>query len=284
MQNDMKRMIRHAVGAMVVVSVLATAPALAEVAIAPPDPSLGVKEETFRATKAANRKWPRRMEKERPVRAPSVAAVERPPVVVPYLEQLRKRMVAGETLSTPELRDLADSGDSLAAMKFATRLEALDNPAVLPDAVHYYSMAVYLGRDYGRSRLVALMGSRDVVLSPSRLEAAQQALARLSDKGDADAALALAQMYTQGWPFAADPAAAQHWLQAAADNGSTEAVQKMAMAALLPRDGLAADPAAVRAALDLLATSGDPGKIAIAQNLQAQLDAAAAAEPKDITQ
>lgn len=280
MPNDLTQKMARGLAALVVLAVMTEGPALAEVAISPSSAEAQLKEDSFTATKAAHRKWPRRMEKERPVRVPTVRA----PVVVPYLEQLHKRMVAGEDLTTTELRDLADSGDSLAAIKFAERLEAMDNPAVLPDAVHYYAMAVWLGRDYGRSRLVALMSSREVVLSPARQETAKQALARLSQQGDGDAALALAQMYQQGWPFAADPAEAQHWLSVAADNGSSEAVEKMAMAALLPQAGDVADPEAMRAALDLLAASGDPGKIAIAQNLLAQLEATEAEENKDITQ
>jgi TPR repeat protein len=268
---DLTHRFRHVIGVAAAISVLATGgPALAEFTLAIPKPLLPAKNVSVHVAKDP---------------APVVQApVVQTPKVEPYLVTLRKRMVAGDSLTTAELRELADSGDSLAAMKFAALLEGLEDPAVLPDAVHYYAMAVYLGRDYGISRLVALMSSRDVVLSPTRLKNAEQALVRLSEGGDAKAALALADMYAQGWPFTADPVTAQHWLAAAADNGSTDAAQRLALAALLPRSGAPADPVAVRAALDLLAASGDPGKVAIAQTLLAQLDAAEAAEPKDITQ
>lgn len=297
MLNDVKRMMWRGAGAVVVVSVLAVVPVTAQVVVY--GTTAATKDETFRATKSAKREWPRRMEKEQTQRLEEQAAVRaaaraaaaaarppvvRAPVVVPYLTQLRRRMVAGEHLTTAEIRDLADSGDSLAAYNFAERLVAMDKPDLLPDAAHYYTMAVALGRDYGRSHLVTLMMSRDVVIKPTRLENAKRALVGLSDQGDEKASLALAQMYTEGWPFEADPNEAQVWLAAAAANGSTEAVQKMTMAALLPREGANADPVAVRAALDLLAASGDPGKVAIAQNLLAQLDAADLAAEEDVTQ
>ncbi|MEO6299680.1 MAG: hypothetical protein ABIV25_13600 [Paracoccaceae bacterium] len=198
--------------------------------------------------------------------------------------QLHKRMVAKDPLSTAELRFLADSGDSLAAFKFATMLEGKSKASVLPDAVHYYSMAVYLGRDFGQSRLIALMSSHDVQLNAGQLKSARDALAKLSNEGDADAALALAGMYEIGWPFDKDAAASRRWLARAAKDGNSDAAQKLAFATIMPTDGSTPDPAAARAALAVLATSKDPGKVAIAQNLLARLDAQAGPDTKEVSQ
>lgn len=207
----------------------------------------------------------------------------KPPLdpVAERLKTLHKRMIAKEELTDSEVQELADSGDSLAAFYYARRLEEIGRTSVLPAAVQYYAMATYLGREFAMHRLIALMKSPEVSLSDAQLKNAKNALVKLADGGKTAAALGLAEMYAAGQPFAQDAVESRAWLMRAAKAGDANAAQKLAQAAIMPRDGSPPDVPTARAALTLMVASNEPGKVAMAQALLARLDAT---DPTEVSQ
>ena len=195
------------------------------------------------------------------------------PVQLPteHLRSLHKKMIAGRTLGTRDLRALADAADGLAAFRYGKWLEDQGKSQLLPDAAHYYSIASYTDRDFAVRRLVALLVLPDLDLTPTRLGAALDALTHQANTKNADAAFALSNMYAAGHPFGKDPAAMLHWLEVAATNGRGDAAVKLALAYMVPTDGSPVDVAKARAALDLAAAQPDPGTKAMAQTLLARL-------------
>lgn len=188
-----------------------------------------------------------------------------------HLRALRKKMNAGRSLATRDLRALADAADGLAAFKYGKWLEEQGKPQLLPDAVHYYSIASYTDRDFAVRRLVALLALPDLELTGPRVAEALDALTHQAQTGNADAAMALSQMYVSGDPFGKDPDATRHWLKVAADAGRGDAAVKLALAYMMPNDGAAPDHTKAREALELAAMQPDPGTKAMAQTLLARL-------------
>jgi TPR repeat protein len=188
-----------------------------------------------------------------------------------HLRNLRRQMIAGRNLATRDLRALADAADGLAAFKYGKWLEEQGKPQLLPDATHYYAIASYTDRDFALRRLVALLTVPDLELSATRQNEALEAMIRQAQTGNTDAAVALSSMYATGKPFGKDPEAMRHWLQVAANGGRGDAAIKLALAYMMPTDGMAADPAKARAALDTAAAQPDPGTKAMAQTLLARL-------------
>lgn len=187
------------------------------------------------------------------------------------LRNLRKKMTAGQTLATRDLRTLADAADGLAAFKYGKWLEEQGKPQLLPDAVHYYAIASFTDRDFAVRRLVALLTLPNLELTGPRTNEALDAMTRQAQSGNADAAMALAQMYAAGRPFGKDPDATRKWLEVAANGGRGDAAVKLALIYMMPTDGAAPDHAKARAALALAASQPDPGTKAMAQTLLARL-------------
>lgn len=188
-----------------------------------------------------------------------------------HLRNLRRKMNAGRTLATRDLRALADAADGLAAFKYGKWLEEQGKPQLLPDATHYYAIASYTDRDFAVRRLVALLTLPNLELSGPRISEALDALTHQAQTGNTDAAMALSQMYVTGKPFGKDPDATRHWLAVAASAGRGDAAVKLALAYMLPTDGAAPDHTKARDALALAATQPDPGTKAMAQTLLARL-------------
>lgn len=188
-----------------------------------------------------------------------------------HLRSLRKKMIAGRTLGTRDLRALADAADGLAAFRYGKWLEEQGKPQLLPDAAHYYAIASYTDRDFALRRLVALLKLPNLELTAPRLTEALQAMTHQAQTGNADAAFALSNMYAAGHPFGKDPQAVLHWLETAANAGRGDAAVKLALAYMLPTDGTPVDTEKARAALDLAAAQPDPGTKAMAQTLLARL-------------
>jgi hypothetical protein len=204
----------------------------------------------------------------------------------PVLRALRKRMVAGGSLGTADLRALADAGDGLAAFKFA---KFLDESATSPDEalssrIHYYSIAAYTGRDFAVAPLLRLMTATpdpEVALGKTRLRGVEDALLASAGRGNGDAALALALAYAEGAPFGLDPEAAQKLLLRLADAGTAEssrAAMKLALLAIGPDPAQPVDPVAARAMLQIAANGPDLGARAMAENLERMLPPALAVE------
>ena len=188
-----------------------------------------------------------------------------------HLRNLRKKMNAGHSLATRDLRALADAADGLAAFKYGKWLEEQGKPQLLPDAAHYYAIASYTDRDFATRRLVALLTLPDLALTGARSNEALDAMTHQAQTGNADAAMALSQMYAAGTPFGKDPLATRKWLEVAAKSGRGDAAVKLALAYMMPLDGAAPDHVLARAALELAAAQPDPGTKAMAQTLLARL-------------
>lgn len=188
-----------------------------------------------------------------------------------HLQSLRKQMIAGRSLATRDLRALADAADGLAAFKYGKWLEEQGKPQLLPDATHYYAIASYTDRDFATRRLVALLVLPNLELTASRQNEALDAMIHQAQTGNADAAFALSQMYAAGRPFGKDPEAVRQWLEVAANSGRGDAAIKLALTYMMPTDGMDADPAKARAALDLAMAQPEPGTKAMAQTLLARL-------------
>lgn len=207
-----------------------------------------------------------------PAPAQDVTGITRTDQLPWDLRPYRKRMIAGSTVPTRGLRALADSGDSLAAFNFAKEIEAMGNPALLPDALHYYSIAVHHGRDFALPRLLRLLQITAKDLSPGRLSNVRMAIERAATRGDPRAARALSQMLTRGTPFGSDPVAARDWLQTVAEAGDGAAALDLALLWMRPAPGFPADPAKARAALEQAAASDNLAARTTAENLLRQME------------
>lgn len=208
------------------------------------------------------------------VAAPVVADVVLPPAIAgsPWLKDLRKSMLKGRKISEVQLRTLADAGEGLAAARFAKRLEERGDPAFLDDAAHYYSIAVYMGRDFAVPRLIAILGKPEAEFSPARLRNIRGVLDRAARKGDPVAAAGLARLLLAGAPFGTDVPRARELLLAAAEAGDAEAALQLALALIQGKDGLPPDLEAARRALELAGANPDPGVQAMVLTLQRQLE------------
>lgn len=218
-----------------------------------------------------------------PATAQDVTGITRTDQLPWDLRPYRKRMIAGSDVPTRGLRGLADAGDSLAAFNFAKEIEAMNDPALLPDALHYYSIAVHHGRDFALPRLLRLLQITRNDLSPGRLANVRLAIERAARRGDARAARALAQMLTRGTPFGSDPVAAREWLKTVAEAGDGAAALDLAMLWMRPAPGLPADPVQARAALELAAASDNLSARTTAENLLRQMDAGWITAPRPPT-
>lgn len=212
---------------------------------------------------------------------PVAAEVVLPPVIAgsPWLKDLRRSMLRGRDLSDSQLQTLADAGEGLAAARYAKRLEARDDPAFLDDAAHYYSIAVYMGRDFAVPRLVAILGNPKAEFVPARLRNIRSVLDRAVRKGDPVAAAGLADLLLDGKRFEADVPRARDLLLSAAEAGDAKAALRLALDLIRGADGLPPDPEMANRALELAATNPDPGMQAMVLTLQKQL-AGPAAEPE----
>lgn len=205
--------------------------------------------------------------------APATADVVLPPAIAgsPSLKALRKSMLAGRELSDVQLQTLADAGEGLAAARYAKRLEDRDDPAFIDDAAHYYSIAVYQGRDFATPRLLATLTDQSAAFGPARLRNIRGVLDRAARQGDAKAASGLAQMLLKGAPFEADIPLARDLLLMAAQAGDAKAAMQLAISHIQGEPGLPADPEAARPALELALASPDPGVQAMALALARQI-------------
>lgn len=205
--------------------------------------------------------------------APAVAEVVLPPAIAgdPWLKDLRKSMLKGQELSDRELQTLADAGEGLAAARYAKRLEARKDPAFLDDAAHYYSIAVYMDRDFALPRLISLVAAPNAEFSPARLRNLRAVLERATRDGNPVAVAGLARLLLDGEPFGADVPRARELLLVAAQAGDADAAVELALSYIQGAPGLPPDPQAAREALELAANSPDPGVQAMALTLSKQI-------------
>jgi hypothetical protein len=212
-----------------------------------------------------------------------------------HLKSLRKRMVGGGVLGAADLRALADAGDGLAAFKLGKLLDdaATQDPAFqLSSRVHYFSIAVYTGREFAVAPLLRVLRGIEEpaeLLGPVRLKGVEDALLAATRRGSEEAALALADFYTEGAPFGEKPAEARELLLSLSEDGATkgaEAALKLALQAIGPDPANPIDVALARELLLIAAAGSDLGVRATAENLQQLLPPAltVATEPNPAAQ
>ncbi len=213
--------------------------------------------------------------------APARADVVLPPAIAgsPTLKALRKSMLAGRELSDAQLQRLADAGEGLAAARYGKRLEQRDDPAFIDDAAHYYSIAVYQGRDFALPRLLATLTDKEAEFTEGRLRNIRGVLDRAARRGDAKAAAGLAEMLMKGDPYEMDIPRARELLLLAAAGGDTKAAMKLALSHIQGEPGLPPDPASALPALEYALASPDPGVQAMALAMARQIPGGEALQP-----
>jgi TPR repeat protein len=155
----------------------------------------------------------------------------RPPKVVDPMKAIRNKMVAGKEVSYKELRQLADSGDDLAAYNLGKRIEDAADPAEFPTAIAYYTRAVEGGRTFALRPIVRLLEAGTGADDPDLLARTEKLLADAAVK-DAPARDALIRMYRAGKPFGLHPEKADELLIASATEGDSKAALDLAFALL----------------------------------------------------
>lgn len=148
------------------------------------------------------------------------------------LKQIRNRMIAGKSVSYKELQRLADSGDDLAQLNLAKRIEADNDPASIDAAARYYRRAAENGRTSAVRPLIRLLNADVFLDQPKNLASSQELLEKLAAGGDPVARDGLIGMYRAGKPFGLDPARADELLVAAAKGGDAKAALDLAFALL----------------------------------------------------
>lgn len=154
------------------------------------------------------------------------------PKAVDPLKLIRNRMIAGKEVSFKELQQLADSGDDLAQMNLAKRIEADNDPATLDAAARYYRRAAESGRTSAVRPLIRLLNAGVLNDQPKNLAESQELLEKLTAKGDPVARDGLIAMYRAGKPFGPNAARADELLVASAEGGDSKAALDLAFALL----------------------------------------------------
>lgn len=200
---------------------------------------------------------------------PLRAEVMLPPAIAmdPWLQEMRRSMLAGARMSDTDLRTLADAGEGLAAARLAQRLEERGDPALQDDAAHYYSIAVYVDRDFALPRLLAILRRPDLQIGPARLNNLRDVLERETNQRNPVAVAGLADLLLRGTPFGLDVPRARDLLLIAAEDGDTKAAIRLALSHFQGAPDLPPDPEAARPALAIAMTSPDPGVQAMARTL-----------------
>lgn len=185
------------------------------------------------------------------------------------LKQIRKRLVRKQHVSYKDLRDLADTGDGLAAYRFAKRLMRMGRSDILSDVAHYLSIAAYDGRSYAVRPLVKILKNQTVEFSDSRLEHLEQALLRQARSGDQKALLALAQFYKVGTPFGAKPDLAMEMMKRVDTSAYDDKIALRLAASIASHQPLLPkEKEEVKRYLDVAERSDDFGIRAAANNLR----------------
>jgi len=148
------------------------------------------------------------------------------------MKQIRNRMIAGKEVSYKDMQALADSGDDLAQLHLAKRIEADNDPATLDAAARYYRRAAENGRTSAVRPLIRLLNADVFLDQPKNLTSSQELLEKLAADGNATARDGLIGMYRTGKPFGLDPTRADALLVAAAKGGDAKAALDLAFALL----------------------------------------------------
>lgn len=163
---------------------------------------------------------------------PGHGGAQRTAKPVDPMKEIRNRMVAGKDVSYRDLQALADSGDDLAQLHLAKRIEADNDPKTIDAAARYYRRAAENGRTSAIRPLIRLLNADVFLDQPKNLASSQELLEKLAADGDAVARDGLIAMYRSGKPFGLDPARADDLLVASAKGGDAKAALDLAFALL----------------------------------------------------
>lgn len=190
--------------------------------------------------------------------------------VDPALKAMHDHMVRGGRLTFAQMRRLADAGDSLAALHYGKRLAALDDADVAPDAVHYYAMALYDGRDGAIYPVLSLLDTTNASMTAARLRVIERSIVAASRRGNLIATDALAGMYLAGKPFGPKRPEALKLLARLAKGGNGKAALDLGML-YLAEDAPAPDTKDLaQTYLTLASASTDLSVRTMAENLMRQ--------------
>lgn len=201
----------------------------------------------------------------------------------PRLKDIRARMVAREPVTTAELKMLADVGDGLAAYRLAERIIEAKNPELNAMAARYFAIAVDDGRAYAVAPLVEILADRSTVLPAVSRFHIENTLKRQAAAGNMEAAVALARLYLQGYPFGARPEEARNLMKQAVDAQSLAPGLALQMAVMMAASAPLSNEDAdiVRRFLARAAQSPDLGTRIAAENLLEAISASEAEEGED---
>lgn len=188
----------------------------------------------------------------------------------PVLKAMHDHMVRGGRLTFAQMRRLADSGDSLAALHYGKRLAALGDADVAPDAVHYYAMALYDGRDGAIFPVLSLLDITNASMSAARLGVIERSILAASRRGNVIATDALASMYLAGKPFGPKRPEALKLLARLAKGGNGKAALDLGMLYLAEDAPAPETKDLAQTYLILASTSTDLSVRTMAENLMRQ--------------
>lgn len=197
------------------------------------------------------------------------------------LRIIRKRMVSHQAASYRQLQLLADHGDGWAAMKVAKQLYG--QPALVGDAIHYFTIAASTGRSGAVKPLIALLGRIDgKTINPVRIDAAERTLERHAAKGDIAATQGLLRLYGRGRPFGDSDRKLASMRASAADHGDTSAALQEAMALLSLVDGKSLHRKKIESYLLIAASAEDLKTRSVAASLLSGLNTTSTATPAGV--
>jgi TPR repeat protein len=170
-----------------------------------------------------------------PIQA-NVAAKSAQSELPPELQMVRKRLLAGKSVSYRQLQALADHGDSIGAFRMGERLNAMNDPGLATDALHYFSIAVFQDRAYAVGQMVEILSRTDVKIAPAHLTQAELALETQVRRGNEKAIEALIRFYIEGRPFGTKRDQLETLLNAGGGGKNAEAAFRMAVMLLSGSD------------------------------------------------
>lgn len=188
----------------------------------------------------------------------------------PDLKALRVKVYTGKRVPTDDLRRLADAGDRMAAFRMARIAEGSSATQAAGGAIHYYSVAAYLGLDSAVKPLVGLLRIYSASIDRTRLANAERALMASAHQGNVDAMLALGTFYRDGAPFPGRAQDAFPYLCRAAVNGSESAALLVGSEIMKDANSTSAQRQFGMQLIARAARSGDLAAAAVLRSLEGQ--------------
>ncbi len=200
------------------------------------------------------------------------------------LQQARRRLIDGGSVSLTDLRRIADYGDGFAAYRFAERLMKTGNPDLADDAAHYYGMAAATGRAgaiFGMVQAIDAIEDFDAV-PPRRMDVIRDILLAYARAGNSRAIDAVLQYHLAGKPFGSFGGDVERLVLNGSGDGAAGVSLQLATALLQKPDPTRAELERARDYLELAQASDSMRMTLIAGNLMPGVETALAALPVPI--